>query len=68
MIFVGGTFALLAAALSSGARSGGPGRRREVVRQRAATLAAKSVGSYVEPPPRSAVASILAHTWGNLKR
>lgn len=67
-LFVGMALTLLAAAFSSGARSGGLGRRREVVRLRAATRAAKTVGSYVEPPQRGALAAVLAQVWINLKR
>lgn len=66
-LFVGAGIALLVAAVSSGG-SRGHGRRREVVRQRTATRAAKTVGSYVEPPQRTAVAALLFHVWGNLKR
>ena len=67
-LFVGAGIALLVAAVSSGGSRGGHGRRREVVRQRTATRAAKTVGSYVEPPQRTAVAALLLHVWGNLKR
>lgn len=56
------------AAVSSGGSRGHGGRRREVVRQRTATRAAKTVGSYVEPPQRTAIAALLLHVWGNLKR
>ncbi|CBJ29226.1 expressed unknown protein [Ectocarpus siliculosus] len=68
-LFIGAGIALFVAAVSSGGRGGGQGgRRREVVRQRTATRAAKTVGSYVEPPQRTAAAALLLHLWGNLKR
>ncbi|CAM9578971.1 unnamed protein product, partial [Laminaria digitata] len=66
-LFVGAGVALLVAAVSSGC-VGRQGRRREVVRQRTATRAAKTVGRYVEPPQRGAVTALLLHLWGNLKR
>lgn len=66
-LFIGAGIALVVAAVSSGGGRG-HGRRRDVVRQRTATRAAKTVGSYVEPPQRTAVASLLLHVWGNLKR
>ncbi|CAM9266302.1 unnamed protein product, partial [Ectocarpus sp. 12 AP-2014] len=68
-LFIGAGIALFVAAVSSGGRGGGQGgRRREVVRQRTATRAAKTVGSYVEPPQRTAAAALLLHLWGNVKR
>lgn len=66
-LFIGAGIALLVAAVSSGGGRG-HGRRRDVVRQRTATRAAKTVGSYVEPPQRTAVAALVLHAWGNLKR
>ncbi|CAM9335732.1 unnamed protein product [Scytosiphon promiscuus] len=66
-LFIGAGIALLVAAVSSGGGKG-QGRRREAERQRTATRAAKTVGSYVEPPQRTAVAALAFHLWGNLKR